>query len=300
MVVAAKEPVAEGVVALTLRAADGSALPPWEPGAHIDLVLAPDLVRQYSLCGDPADRDSWRVAVLREPVGRGGSAHVHDRLAVGDRLTVRGPRNHFPLAPATRYLFLAGGIGITPLLPMIAAARAAGAEWRLAYGGRSRATMAFLDDLALPQVDVQVGLLDLDALLAEPEPGTLVYACGPEPMLDAVEGRCADWPPGALRVERFKAAPGTGEATEFEVELAVSGRTVKVPADRSVLEAVEEAGLSPLSSCREGTCGTCETGVLGGALDHRDTVLSEAERKEGDVMMICVSRARSARLVLEL
>src|SRR5689334_18282721 len=235
MIVAAKEPVAEGVVALTLRAADGSVLPAWEPGAHIDLVLAPDLVRQYSLCGDPADRDSWRVAVLREAVGRGGSAHVHGKLAVGDRLTVHGPRNHFPLAPAAGYLFLAGGIGITPMLPMIAAARAAGARWRLVYGGRSRETMAFLDELALPEVDVQVGLLDLDTLLAEPEPGTLVYACGPEPMLAAVEERCAGWPPGTLRVERFKAAPETGEATEFEVELALSGRTITVPADRSVL-----------------------------------------------------------------
>ena len=303
VVLAAKERVADDVVRLTLRAPDGGALPAWEPGAHLDLVLGPDLVRQYSLCGDPADRSVLQVAVLREPDGRGGSAHVHERLTDGETLRVRGPRNHFALEPAPRYLFVAGGIGITPLVPMIAAAEAAGARWRLLYGGRTRASMAFaaeLEDRYGDRVELvpqdERGLLDLDAALAA-EPGAAVYCCGPEPLLAAMEERCA---PGTLHVERFTAKPDSGAKTAFEVELAQSGRTLAVPPDRSVLEVVEESGVPVLSSCREGTCGTCETGVLAGVPDHRDAVLTPAEQEAGDVMMICVSRCAGPRLVLDL
>ena len=303
VVLAAKEHLADDVVRLTLRDPAGAALPAWEPGAHLDLVLGPDLVRQYSLCGDPADRSVLQVAVLREPAGRGGSAYVHERLAAGETLRVRGPRNHFALEPAPRYLFVAGGIGITPLVPMIAAAEAAGAGWRLLYGGRTRASMAFATELGgrygdrvelVPQD--QFGLLDLDAAVAA-EPGAAVYCCGPEPLLAAMEDRCA---PGTLHVERFTAKPDPGAKTAFEVELAQSGRTLAVPADRSVLEVVEESGVAVLSSCREGTCGTCETGVLAGVPDHRDAVLTAAEQEAGDVMMICVSRSAGPRLVLDL
>ncbi|MFI5592365.1 PDR/VanB family oxidoreductase [Amycolatopsis sp. NPDC051758] len=303
VVLAAKEHLADDVVRLTLRDPDGAALPAWKPGAHLDLVLGPDLVRQYSLCGDPADRSVLQVAVLREPAGRGGSAYVHERLAAGETLRVRGPRNHFVLEPAPRYLFVAGGIGITPLVPMIAAAEAAGAGWRLLYGGRTRASMAFAAELGgrygdrvelVPQD--QLGLLDLDAAVAA-EPGAAVYCCGPEPLLTAMEDRCA---PGTLHVERFTAKPDPGAKTVFEVELAQSGRTLAVPADRSVLEVVEESGVPVLSSCREGTCGTCETGVLAGVPDHRDAVLTAAEQEAGDVMMICVSRCAGPRLVLDL
>ena len=304
VVVAERCLVAEDVVALTLVAADGSPLPGWSPGAHVDLLLRDGLERQFSLCGDPDDARAWRVAVLREPAGRGGSAYVHDELAAGARVRVRGPRNHFALEPAASYLFVAGGIGITPILPMLAAADRAGADWRLLYGGRRRATMAFLDRLAAygDRVDVspqdETGLLDLDAALGTPAPGTLVYCCGPEPLLRAVEERCAAWPQGALHTERFApaardedAAAEPGEA--FEVELAGSGRTVAVPPGTSILAALESAGLAVLSSCQEGTCGTCETGVLEGEPDHRDVVLTPAERAANDVMMICVSRSRS-------
>jgi ferredoxin-NADP reductase len=297
-----KEKVADGVVTLTLRAPGGEPLPPWEPGAHIDLRLPGEVVRQYSLCGSPEDTSAYQVAVLRETDGRGGSAYVHDSLLVGDRVRVDGPRNHFPLVDAERYLFLAGGIGITPILPMLDRVAAAGREWQLVYGGRTRASMAFTEDLTRHGDRVSLrpqdehGLLDLPTLLATARPGTAVYCCGPEPLLAAVEALG----PADLRVERFTPQADNGPRTAFEVELAGSGRVLPVPADRSILEVVEEAGVQVLSSCREGTCGTCETGVLGGTPDHRDSVLTADERLENEVMMLCVSRACSPRLVLDL
>lgn len=306
--VARREEAADGVVLLSLRDPGGAPLPGWQPGAHIDLVLGPGLVRQFSLCGDPADRAQWRIGVLREASGRGGSAYVHDKLMEGTVVPARGPRNHFPLEPASRYLFIAGGIGITPLLPMIAAADAAGTPWTLTYGGRTRASMAFRGELAARypgRVELrpqdETGLLDLDSLLGEPRPGTLVYCCGPEPLLAAAEARCAAWPDGSLHIERFAPRPDSGEPQAgFEVELAQSGLTVAVPPDCSILGAVEAAGVRVLSSCTEGTCGTCETGVLAGMPEHRDTVLTPAERAAGEVMMICVSRSLGPKLVLDL
>lgn len=301
---------ADGVVALTIRHPAGGELPPWEPGAHIDLVLEEGLVRQYSLCGDPADRTAWQVTVLREPAGRGGSAYVHDKLTEGTSIRVRGPRNNFGLVPAGRYLFVAGGIGITPILPMVAAAEAAGAEWTLLYGGRSRTSMAFADRLTTAYGDrVRIapedehGLLDLASYLADPAPGTLVYCCGPEPLLNAVEERCAaDWPAGSLHVERFRAKEIDADSPSgsFEVELRQSGLTLTVPPERSILRTVEEAGIHVLYSCTEGTCGTCETDIVEGEADHRDSVLTADEQMANETMMICVSRCRGARLVLDL
>ncbi|MFF5183522.1 PDR/VanB family oxidoreductase [Streptomyces sp. NPDC000345] len=304
LVVERRESAADGVLALTLRHPLGEPLPAWEPGAHVDLVLGPGLERQYSLCGDPADRTAWRVAVLREPDGRGGSAYVHQQLGRGDKVRVRGPRNHFALRPAARYRFVAGGIGITPVLPMLAAAEAAGAEWTLLYGGRSRASMAFTQELARygDRVTVapqdETGLLDLGLVLDTLPEGTLVYCCGPGALLDAVEERC---PSGVLHVERFqpKEQPA-GEEAEFEVELARSGRTLTVPPGASVLDTVRAAGVEVLYSCAEGTCGTCETDVLEGTPDHRDSVLTPEEREAGETMMICVSRCRGEKLVLDL
>lgn len=303
LVVARRESVADGVVALTLRHPRGAELPRWEPGAHIDLVLGPGLERQYSLCGDPAERREWRIAVLREPDGRGGSAQVHGRLAEGAAIRVRGPRNHFALAPAPRYRFVAGGIGITPILPMLAAAEAAGAQWTLLYGGRTRRSMAFTAELerfgqrvTLAPQD-ETGLLDLTELDTVPD-GTLVYCCGPGPLLDAVEAAC---PADRLRVERFRPKPQDqhGEQ-EFEVVLERSGRTVTVAPGVSVLDTVRAAGVEVLFSCTEGTCGTCETDVLDGTPDHRDSVLSDEEREAGGTMLICVSRCHGKRLVLDL
>ncbi|MFI8214876.1 PDR/VanB family oxidoreductase [Streptomyces sp. NPDC085932] len=305
LVVARREFAADGVLALTLRHPLGEPLPVWEPGAHLDVVLGPGLERQYSLCGEPADRSAWRIAVLREVAGRGGSAHVHEQVREGDKVRVRGPRNTFRLEPAPRYRFVAGGIGITPILPMLAAAEAAGAPWTLLYGGRTRRSMAFTGELArygdrvtlAPQDET--GLLDLPSVLDDVPEGTLVYCCGPGPLLDAVEARC---PSGVLRVERFrpKEPQESGADGAFEVELARSGRTLTVAPDVSVLDAVRAAGVEVLYSCTEGTCGTCETDVLAGEPDHRDSVLTEEERAAGETMLICVSRCRGGRLVLDL
>lgn len=300
---------ADRVAVIELRDPAGSDLPAWTPGAHIDLVLGPELVRQYSLCGDPSNRSVWRIGVLHDLDSRGGSAHVHTSLHENDLVSVRGPRNHFLLEASPRYLFIAGGIGITPIIPMTAAAAAAGAEWELHYGGRSPTSMAFRDDLKSTygnQVSLYPGdqksAIDLDALLGTPRPGTLVYCCGPESLLRGVEQRCAGWPEGALRTERF--SPKQLEEPlfqrSFEVELAQSGITVTVPAGTSILDAVESVGVPVLSSCHEGTCGTCETAVLSGEVDHRDSLLTDAEQAANDTMFICVSRASGPRLVLDL
>jgi ferredoxin-NADP reductase len=274
----------------------------------VDLILDGAPTRQYSLCGDPADHHVWRLGILRDENGGGGSRFVHDRLRAGDTVRVRGPRNNFELTDAPRHLFIAGGIGITPILPMIAAATAAGSDWHLLYGGRYRDSMAFLPELARygDRVTVapqdETGLLDLDSWLGVPRPDTLVYCCGPEPLLAAVEERCRAWPPRSLHVERFSARPLSApvRAGAFDVELARSELRLTVPPDRSILDVMEEAGVGVLSSCAEGTCGTCETAVLSGLPDHRDSVLTEEERAAGDCMMICVSRSRTARLVLDL
>ncbi|MEC3975730.1 PDR/VanB family oxidoreductase [Amycolatopsis sp. H20-H5] len=306
--VGAKGAASAGVATLELRRVDGGPFPRWEPGAHIDLILDAAPTRQYSLCGDPADRSSYRIGVLLDPAGQGSSRYVHERMQVGDAARIRGPRNNFPLAKSPRYIFIAGGIGITPLLPMIAEAEAAGAEWRLVYGGRERASMAFLPELEPYSDRVSVrpqdetGLLDLEEVLGSPAGDTLVYCCGPEPLLVAVEARCAAWPPGALHVERFSPRPieEAAGSEPFEIVLEQSGVTLAVPADRSILDVVDEAGVFVLSSCREGTCGTCETGVLSGEPDHRDSVLGPVERESNQSMMICVSRAKSPQLSLDL
>jgi ferredoxin-NADP reductase len=307
LVVADAALVADGVLRLELVSPTGADLPAWRPGAHLDVVVQPGVERQYSLCGDPADRARYVVAVLREPDGRGGSVHLHDGVRVGDTLRVKGPLNHFELEPAAAYRFVAGGIGITPLLPMIRAAAAAGADWTLDYSGRSRSTMAFVDELVASHGSRVVvhagdegGRLDIAAL--DPA-GAQVYSCGPARMIEALEERAAAaWPRHSLHVERFEARavaePVFQEA--FEVELELSGITVTVPPERSILDVVEEQGVFALWSCREGTCGTCETPVVEGEVDHRDSVLTPEEQEANEVMMICVSRAACPRLVLDL
>lgn len=303
---------ARGVVVLDLAHSDGDDLPRWQPGAHIDLILADGLTRQYSLCGDPRDSTTWRIAVLLDPNSRGGSQHVHDKLHEGDTVQVRGPRNHFPLVDAERYRFVAGGIGITPIMAMAENVQRAGGQWTLLYGGRTRASMAFADELAdrypehvtvWPQ-DEQ-GLLDLDALLGEPEEGTLVYCCGPEALLNAVEDHCAHWPEGSLHIERFAAkAPPIGQESDpldqFEVVCQRSGITLDVKTEDSILELVEAAGIPITTSCYEGVCGSCEARILEGVAEHRDSVLNAQQRATGEVMLICVSRSRTERLVLDL
>ncbi|MEJ8669050.1 PDR/VanB family oxidoreductase [Streptomyces sp. MS1.AVA.1] len=291
LLVTSHEEVAEGVVQLRL---EGHDLPRWEPGAHLDVVLPSGLVRQYSLCGDPEDTSSYTVATRLVPDGRGGSREVHEQVREGMELEVRGPRNRFPLVAASSYVFVAGGIGITPILPMLRALPD-GVEWRLLYCGRDRASMPFLEEVEKlgggDRVTVVEGPPDLGVLLADVPDGAAVHCCGPEGLMAAVEERF----PG-VHLERFTPRSSAGGA--FEVELRRSGRTLTVPADSTVLAAVRAQLPDTAYSCEQGFCGTCQQRVLEGEVDHRDELLTDAERS--DSMLICVSRARGDRLVLDL
>lgn len=294
-----------GVLSLTLVDPGGGELPAWEPGAHVDLSVG-DLVRQYSLCGSPGDRHRYRVAVLHVDRSRGGSAHIHEELRPGDLVEVGGPRNHFELVAGDDYLFIAGGIGITPLMSMIEAVDRAGRSWRLVYGGRTLGSMAFVerlraygDRVVLVPADDE-GMLDLPALLAGPARG-LVYACGPEPMLEAIEALCEPWPEGSLRLERFTPkAVDHAEDGSFEVVCQTTGTTVRVEPGVSIVDALETVDVWLPTACREGMCGTCETRVIEGTLDHRDSLLTAEERSCGKTMLPCVSRCTSVRLVLDI
>ncbi|MEU3776539.1 PDR/VanB family oxidoreductase [Streptomyces sp. NPDC032472] len=301
LIVSRTEP-ALGVVQLAVESPE---LPAWTPGAHVDVRLPSGLVRQYSLCGDPADAGRYTIAVRLVEDGRGGSREVHERLVEGAELELRPPRNRFALEPAASYLFVAGGIGITPLLPMLRAATAAHAQWTLLYGGRSLASMPFRPELAgygdrvtlVPEDEA--GLPDLAGLLSGAGPGTLVYACGPEPLMDAVLAAAPD--PGAVRLERFAPASSpavTGADRPFTVELHRSGRAVEVGPGESALAAVRRELPDTPYSCERGFCGTCQHRVLAGEVDHRDGLLTDREREES--MLLCVSRARGDRLVLDL
>lgn len=308
-VVLARDEVADGVVMLEVGYPDQRRLPDWTPGSHIDLVLPDGAVRQYSLCGDRWDPHRYRIAVLRETDGRGGSAYVHDNLNPGDPVGIGGPRNNFALAPADRYLFIAGGIGITPLLPMLIQANLLGAEWRLLYGGRTRRSMAFADELVerfgdriILHPHDEFGHLPLSEFVGDPQPGTKVYCCGPNPLLAALAEATTNWPRGTVRTERFVAdslgVPVRRES--FEIELARCGKVVTVEPEMTVLDAVRRAGVMVVSSCEQGICGTCEVDVLAGEPDHRDALLDDEERTRGDSMFICVSRSCGPRLTLDL
>lgn len=304
---------ADDVVSLTLVDPAGHELPEWEPGAHLELHLPSGLIRHYSLYSEPADRRHYAVAVLREPESRGGSRIIHEELRVGTTLALKGPRNNFRFEPTARMEFIAGGIGITPLLPMVRRAHELGLDWRLWYGGRSRATMAFLEELdqfeaerILLYPEDEKGLIDLDTALSAPSDDASVYCCGPSRLLAAVETRCHGWPPKALHVERFAAPKSTTpvdtdccDSGEFEIAARASGVTVKVSTNGSILDALEGAGINVPSSCREGICGSCEVKVLEGMADHRDLILSDDEKVATESMMICVSRAKS-NLVLDI
>ncbi len=311
LVVRSARTVATDVVSLELADPRAAVLPEWAPGAHIDLHLPSGLVRSYSLHGDPDDRDAYHVAVLNVPGGRGGSGEVHRMATAGATMSASAPRNAFALEPASHYLFLAGGIGVTPLLAMAREVSRRGQPWTFVYGGRSRARMAFVDALlALPGGEPQIipqdeaGLPNLAAAFAVLPPGAAAYCCGPSPMLDAAlaaGGRTR--PEVPVRLERFVAPPPAGDPSEdhgFEVELARSNVTVTVPPGVSILDAVRAEIPGVMSSCEQGICSACETAVLSGVPDHRDSVLTAKERAANDYMMICVSRALTPRLVLDL
>lgn len=311
--VASRDVLAEDIIGLALEAVDAAPLPSWTPGAHIGVYLplaGPDgeqVIRQYSLCGCVEDRRQYRIAVLREAAGRGGSAFIHDTLAVGDVVTISPPRNHFPFEPAARCLFIAGGIGITPILPMVREAQIRQLDWHLHYSARYPARMAYRDELAAldPErvrlhCDERNGRFDLDAILAGSGRETVVYSCGPSGLLDALKERSdgAEW---ALRMERFANAAAVEPAGDsFEIICASSGQRLVVPPDKSILTVLREAGYRVKSACKDGICGTCETRVLRGIPDHRDAVLTEQEKASNEYMMVCVSRAKTPELELDV
>lgn len=306
--VAATRLEARAVTSFELVSPDGSDLPAWEPGAHIDVYLPSGAVRQYSLCGDPADRRRYRIAVLALPDGRGGSVEAHRELRAGQLVDISGPRSNFTLIDADRYVFVAGGIGITPLLPMIRQVAARGIKWELVYGARSQAHLAFTDELGEDTVRLvpedRDGRIDLDRLVTD-SAGAVVYCCGPAPLMDALAARMDRAGRGTdLHLERFSAAtPPVNPDSDgtFELELARSGLVLSVPPEQSVLEAVRAAGVDHPSSCEMGICGTCETAVLAGEIDHRDDLYTDEERAAGTNMLICVSRAKGcSRLVVDL
>ncbi|MFD2468935.1 PDR/VanB family oxidoreductase [Amycolatopsis silviterrae] len=298
---------ADGVVSIDLASAAGNPLPSWAPGAHIDLVLPNGLERQYSLCGPPGERSYYRIGVRRERASRGGSEYVHAFLRPGQRISIKGPRNNFGFGPAGSYVFVAGGIGITPILPMVRAAEAQGADWQLFFGGRTSASMPFLDELGGYGKRVRchpsdtAGRIPLAELERPVEAGAKVYACGPASLLSDLDTAAENWPAEALHLERFKAPQlAPAENKPVEVECAASKKTVSVGADESIVNALDKAGIPTVTSCRSGICGSCETKVLDGVPDHRDGILSASEQAAGDRMFICVSRACTPRLVLDL
>jgi ferredoxin-NADP reductase len=299
---------ADGVVSIVLSSNDASALPQWSPGAHIDIILPDGLVRQYSLCGLPEDRARWRIGVLLEPAGRGGSSYIHRHVRAGDALQVAGPRNNFALGDSEECLFIAGGIGITPILPMVRHVAASRRRWKLLYGGRTRGSMAFLGELTALNGDVQIlpqdqhGHPDLSGFIGAYRPHVTVHCCGPGAMIDAVEAACRTWPASAIRRERFAASakPSAEDDEAFEVELARSGSRIIVPGDRGLLDVLEEAGCKIDNSCRAGICGTCVVRVLAGIPQHNDDILDDEQRASGALILPCVSRCKSKLLVLDL
>jgi ferredoxin-NADP reductase len=305
--------VARDVIQLTLERVGGDDLPAWEPGAHLDMRLPSGLTRQYSLCGDPGDSSTYTVAVLREPEGRGGSEEVFRELVSGTEILSHPPRNHFSLVDASEYVLIAGGIGITPIKAMAEELDRRGANWRLYYGGRTRESMAFVDQLAalsgarvtfVPQ-DVD-GLLDIRGIIGSLSADAVVYCCGPAPLLDAVSAECgATGASEKLHFERFEAPTDLPEVdpsrnTAFDVELRASGVTLHIAADQSILEVVQEIRPDIGFSCQEGYCGSCESAVLEGVPDHRGTLMSPEEHDEDGTMLICVGRSKSPKLVLDL
>jgi ferredoxin-NADP reductase len=303
---------AQGISSYDLRALSGSELPPFTAGAHIDLHLPNGLIRSYSLVNPQVESDRYVIAVNRDAATRGGSRYMHEAVRPGDTLTIAAPRNNFPLVEqASQTVFIAGGIGITPLWCMIQRLEAVGRPWELYYGARSRQNAAFLDNLrALDEpahrrlhlnFDQEAGgrMLDIASVVERTTPDTHLYCCGPIPMLTAFEQATASRPSEYVHVEYFSARepPAAGG---FTVVLARSARTFAVPPGKSILDTLLEHGIDVPHSCKEGVCGTCETTVIEGIPDHRDLVLSKAEQAANTTMMICCSGCKGEKLVLDL
>ena len=303
------ERIADGIHLFEFRDRSGSPLPAFTAGAHIGIRVPNGALRKYSLCNDPAERDRYLVAVKREINGRGGSINLIDTVKPGDELLVTAPVNDFGLPPrAQDFLFIAGGIGITPMRAMIWQLQAENKRFRLYYLSRSAETSAFVDELSAPEFKDRVTIhfdqgdparsFDLRPVLAERKNREHLYCCGPRPLMEAVREMTAHWSPTAVHFEAFSDAE-THKPTDrpFKVRLARSGAVVDVPVTKTILEVMRDHGLEVPSSCETGTCGTCRTRMLAGEADHRDLVLTEAER--GDNIMICVSRARGDEITID-
>ena len=316
--VTAREQLTDDIIGLTFESCTGEALPCWQPGAHVELALEPcvsvgnnnsndTILRHYSLCSDPSNTQQWQVAVLKEENGRGGSQFIHSQVKVGDVIKVSEPRNHFTFNSRKKCLFIAGGIGITPILPMIRQAEKEGVDWRLLYLSRERNRLAFVEQLVSYEPsrihlhgDKEDGGIDLAAILAECDSETCVYSCGPKRLLDALEERAAVQSEWSLHIERFSSGPIDTTGATFDVVINSTGQRFSIAEGQSILGVLRDAGINIPISCRNGVCGSCETGVLSGVPDHRDSILSPEEREENDFMMLCVSRSFTPELVLDL
>ena len=306
----------ENVVALTFAGLDDQLLERWHAGAHLDLLLPSGRMREYSLCGDPADRATYRIAVRRIPDGGGGSVEVHDTLHVGDTVRIKGPRNAFPIAlpghgsPARSLRFVAAGIGITPILPMLAAAERLGLDWSMIYTGRNMDSIPFRDEVArygdkiTIRTDDEHGLPTMEELLGSVDSetgrapsGLAVYCCGPVPMLEALRRHLHDRPDMELHYERFSPPP-VENGRPFTVTIESTGQQIDVAADETLLSALRKEIPTVPYSCRQGFCGTCKIRTLSGAIDHRDNILTEPERTAGSILT-CVSRAGGDHLTLD-
>lgn len=308
LVVVSRSFVATDVLEFEFQDASGVPLPSWSAGAHVDLKLLNGLSRQYSLMKGQLDPNNWRIAVLIEREGRGGSLAIEQEFQIGQTVDSLGPRNHFPLQQATEFFFIAGGIGITPIICMIDEAISMGAKWNLAYLGRSLATMAYASELKSTygnQVVLypkeQGELFRLGHELNQISETCQVYSCGPERLMLALESEMTGKLVDNLHLERFhpREIVDDGVDTEFIVYCQKSDEELVIPSDESLLMAADFAGIEISGDCMEGTCGACETRVIEGEIIHRDSVLSQKARAEGETMMICVSRARG-RIVLDL
>lgn len=313
VVVRRSESQGQGVLVLDLAAADGGELPPFEAGAHVDLHLGEGLVRQYSLCGDPADRRVYRLGILRDPKSRGGSIAAHERLTEGAVVDIGVPRNLFPLeGGARRSILVGGGIGVTPMIAMAHALAAGGAPFELHYCGRSRSSCAFLGELAAAPFSAQVHThfddgaveqrLNLVEVLTGADAGTHLYVCGPSGFMDWViaEAGRLGLPAGQIHKEYFQVEPPAGASKAFDVALKKSGKTVHVAENQSIVEALAGVGIKIKVSCEQGVCGTCLCNVLDGTPDHRDVFLTDEEKADNDQILLCCSRALSDTLVLDL
>ena len=307
---------ADTILSVVFETLDGSSLPRAEPGAHVDVILSDDLRRSYSLTqATDGTSPAYTVAVHRAPDSRGGSAHVHERLRVGDKLRLSRPKNNFPLDEnAAMSVLIAGGIGITPMLAMIRRLSEAGRPWHLHYAARRRRAAAFLTELGdcvansggKGQVtthfddEAKGALLDIAGVFASAEPDTHFYCCGPEPMLAAYEAAARDTAKDRVHVEYFSAREEVARDGGFEGVLNRSGKGLHVEPGETILDVLIANQVSVPFACTEGTCGTCETGVIEGRPDHRDVVLTDEERAQNETMMVCCSGSKSARLVLDL